>query len=499
MPEKFILALDQGTTSSRAVLFDRRGKIISIASKEFQQFYPKPGWVEHDPMEIWDSQMEAARRALDSANLAPQNIAAIGITNQRETTVVWDRQTGKPVYNAIVWQCRRTAPACSRIQKTKFAAKLRKKTGLVVDAYFSGTKVQWILEHDKKIRKAAERGDLAFGTIDSWLAYQLTGRKLHITDYSNASRTLLFNIHDLSWDPEILRFMDIPDKILPTVKPSSQVYGHTSPAVFFGAEIPISGMIGDQQGALFGQTCFHKGQAKNTYGTGCFLLMNTGEKPVPSKTNLLATVAWGTEKKVEYALEGSVFIAGAVIQWLRDGLRIIDKAAESEPLAAGLSGNDGLYFVPAFVGLGAPYWDMYARGAILGITRGTTQAHIARAALESIAYQTRDVLDCMEKDSEIKLKELRVDGGAAANAFLMQFQADLLGVPVAIQETTETTALGAAYLAGLAVGFWKNTDQLSRNFKVQKKYTPKMPAKQRELLYAKWKKAVERARGWEEE
>jgi glycerol kinase len=499
MPEKFILALDQGTTSSRAVLFNRRGKIISIASKEFQQFYPKPGWVEHDPMEIWDSQMEAARRALDSANLAPQNIAAIGITNQRETTVVWDRQTGKPVYNAIVWQCRRTAPACSRIQKTKFAAKLRKKTGLVVDAYFSGTKVQWILEHDKKIRKAAERGDLAFGTIDSWLAYQLTGRKLHITDYSNASRTLLFNIHDLSWDPEILRFMDIPDKILPTVKPSSQVYGHTSPAVFFGAEIPISGMIGDQQGALFGQTCFHKGQAKNTYGTGCFLLMNTGEKPVPSKTNLLATVAWGTEKKVEYALEGSVFIAGAVIQWLRDGLRIIDKAAESEPLAAGLSGNDGLYFVPAFVGLGAPYWDMYARGAILGITRGTTQAHIARAALESIAYQTRDVLDCMEKDSEIKLKELRVDGGAAANAFLMQFQADLLGVPVAIQETTETTALGAAYLAGLAVGFWKNTDQLSRNFKVQKKYTPKMPAKQRELLYAKWKKAVERARGWEEE
>jgi glycerol kinase len=499
MPEKFILALDQGTTSSRAVLFDRRGKIISIASKEFQQFYPKPGWVEHDPMEIWDSQMEAARRALDSANLAPQNIAAIGITNQRETTVVWDRQTGKPVYNAIVWQCRRTAPACSRIQKTKFAAKLRKKTGLVVDAYFSGTKVQWILEHDKKIRKAAERGDLAFGTIDSWLAYQLTGRKLHITDYSNASRTLLFNIHDLSWDPEILRFMDIPDKILPTVKPSSQVYGHTSPAVFFGAEIPISGMIGDQQGALFGQTCFHKGQAKNTYGTGCFLLMNTGEKPVPSKTNLLATVAWGTEKKVEYALEGSVFIAGAVIQWLRDGLRIIDKAAESEPLAAGLSGNDGLYFVPAFVGLGAPYWDMYARGAILGITRGTTQAHIARAALESIAYQTRDVLDCMEKDSEIKLKELRVDGGAAANAFLMQFQADLLGVPVAIQETTETTALGAAYLAGLAVGFWKNTDQLSRNFKVQKKYTPNMPAKQRELLYAKWKKAVERARGWEEE
>jgi glycerol kinase len=496
---KYILALDQGTTSSRAVVFDRRGKIIAIASKEFQQIYPRPGWVEHDPMEIWDSQMEAARRALDSANLSPQSIAAIGITNQRETAVVWDRESGKPVYNAIVWQCRRTAPACSRIQKTKFAEKIRKKTGLVIDAYFSGTKVQWVLEHDKKIRKTAEDGNLAFGTIDTWLAYRLTGKKLHITDYSNASRTLLFNIHNLSWDPEILRFMDIPDKILPAVKPSSHAYGHTSPAVFFGAEIPISGIIGDQQGALFGQTCFRKGQAKNTYGTGCFLLMNTGEEPVVSQNNLLTTVAWGTEKKVEYALEGSVFIAGAVVQWLRDGLRIISQASDSEPLAAGLSSNDGVYFVPAFVGLGAPYWDMYARGAILGVTRGTTQAHIARASLESIAYQTRDVLECMEKDSGIKLKELRVDGGAAANAFLMQFQADILGVPVVIQETTETTALGAAYLAGLAVGFWKDTDQLSRNFKVRKKFTPQMPGRQRESLYGKWKNAVERAKGWEEE
>jgi len=496
---KFILALDQGTTSSRAVVFDRGGKIISIASKEFQQVYPRPGWVEHDPMEIWDSQMEAARRALDSANLSPQNIAAIGITNQRETTVVWDRESGKPVYNAIVWQCRRTAPACSRIQKSKFAEKIRKKTGLVVDAYFSGTKVQWILEHDKKIRKAAERGELAFGTIDSWLAYRLTGKKLHITDYSNASRTLLFNIHDLSWDPEILRFLDIPRKLLPAVKPSSQLYGYTSPAIFFGAEIPLSGIIGDQQGALFGQTCFREGQAKNTYGTGCFLLMNTGEKPVASRNNLLTTIAWGTEKKVEYALEGSVFIAGAVIQWLRDGLRIISRASESEPLAAGLSSNDGVYFVPAFVGLGAPYWDMYARGAILGVTRGTTQAHIARAGLESIAYQTRDVLECMEKDSGIRVKELRVDGGAAANAFLMQFQADILGVPVVIQETTETTALGAAYLAGLAVGFWKDTKQMARNFKVRNKFTPRMIFKQRESLYRKWKKAVERARGWEEE
>jgi glycerol kinase len=496
---KYILALDQGTTSSRAVVFDRGGKIISIATKEFQQVYPRAGWVEHDPMEIWDSQMEAARRALDSANLSPQNIAAIGITNQRETTVVWDRESGKPVYNAIVWQCRRTAPACSRIQKSKFAQKLRKKTGLVVDAYFSGTKIQWILEGNKKTRRAAEQGDLAFGTIDSWLAYRLTGKKLHITDYSNASRTLLFNIHDLSWDPEILRFLEIPEKILPAVKPSSQLYGYTSPAVFFGAEIPLSGIIGDQQGALFGQTCFREGQAKNTYGTGCFLLMNTGEKPVASRNNLLTTIAWGTEKKVEYALEGSVFIAGAVIQWLRDGLRIISRASESEPLAAGLSSNDGVYFVPAFVGLGAPYWDMYARGAILGVTRGTTQAHIARAGLESIAYQTRDVLECMEKDSGIRVKELRVDGGAAANAFLMQFQADILGVPVVIQETTETTALGAAYLAGLAVGFWKDSKQVARNFKVRNRFTPRMIFKQRESLYRKWKKAVERARGWEEE
>jgi glycerol kinase len=499
MTEKYILALDQGTTSSRAVVFDRRGRIISIASKEFQQIYPQPGWVEHDPMEIWDSQMEAVRRALDSAGVSLQSIAAIGITNQRETTVVWDRESGKPVYNAIVWQCRRTAPACSRIQKMKFAEKIRKKTGLVIDAYFSGTKVQWILEHDKRIRKAAERGDLAFGTMDSWLIYRLTGKKLHLTDYSNASRTLLFNIHNLSWDREILGFLGIPEKILPAVKPSSQLYGHTSPAVFFGAEVPLSGIIGDQQGALFGQTCFRRGQAKNTYGTGCFLLMNTGEKPVASKTNLVTTIAWGTEKKLEYALEGSIFIAGAVVQWLRDGLRIISGAPDSEPLAAGLSSNDGVYFVPAFVGLGAPYWDMYARGAILGITRGTTQAHIARAALESIAYQTRDVLECMERDSGIKLKELRVDGGAAANAFLMQFQADILGVPVVIQETTETTALGAAYLAGLAVAFWKGTHEVARNFKVRKKFTPRMPVKQRESLYRKWKKAVERARGWEEE
>ncbi len=499
MPKKYVMALDQGTTSSRAVIFDHRGRIVSIAGREFKQIYPQAGWVEHDPLEIWDSQMEAARRAFDSANLSPGDIAAVGITNQRETTVLWDRESGRPVHNAIVWQCRRTAPACSRIRKTKFAEKIRKKTGLVVDAYFSATKVQWMLEHDRSIRRAAERGDLAFGTVDSWLIYNLSRKKLHVTDYSNASRTMLYNIHDLSWDREILSYFQVPKEILPEVKPSSQFCGTTSPEAFFGGEVPLSGIVGDQQGALFGQTCFRPGQSKNTYGTGCFLLMNTGGKPVASKTNLLTTIAWGIGKKVEYALEGSIFIAGAAVQWLRDEMGLIQKASESEPLAAGLASNDGVYFVPAFVGLGAPYWDMYARGTILGLTRGTGRAHIARAALESIAYQTRDVLKCMEKDSGIRLKELRVDGGAAANDFLMQFQADILGVPVVLQETTETTALGAAYLAGLAVGFWKDPGELARNFKVRKKYIPRMSSREREGLYRKWKKAVEKAKGWEEE
>jgi glycerol kinase len=499
MAEKYILALDQGTTSSRAVVFDRRGKVASIASKEFKQIYPRPGWVEHDPMEIWDSQMEAARRALDSRNIPTRSIAAIGITNQRETTLLWNRETGRPVYNAIVWQCRRTAPSCSRIKKTPFAEKLREKTGLVVDAYFSATKVQWILEHQKGVRKAAECGDLAFGTVDSWLLYQLTGRKLHITDYSNASRTLMFNIHDLVWDPEILSYFRIPAGILPAVEPSSRIYGTTAASVFLSCEVPVSGIVGDQQGALFGQTCFRKGQSKNTYGTGCFLLMNTGAKPVRSKSQLLTTIAWGIGDRVQYALEGSIFIAGASVQWLRDGLGVIRQASESEKLATSLRGNDGVYFVPAFVGLGAPYWDMYARGTILGITRGTTAAHIARAALESIAYQTRDVLECMEKDFGAELKEVRVDGGAAANGFLMQFQADILGVPVIIQEVTETTALGAAYLSGLAVGFWKDAGEVARNFKVAKKYVPRMSAKKRDGLYRKWKMAVERAKEWEEE
>jgi len=499
MKKEYIIALDQGTTSSRAVIFDRQGKIVSMAAKEFRQIYPRPGWVEHDPVEIWDSQMEATRQALDSVNLSPQEIVAIGVTNQRETTLIWDRESGRPVYNAIVWQCRRTAPSCSEIKKTKFAQKIRRKTGLVIDAYFSATKVQWILDHLKTIRRAAEKGKLAFGTVDSWLAYNLTGKKLHITDYSNASRTMLYNIHDLSWDGEILEYFHIPEQILPSVKASSEIYGSTSPRAFLGLEIPVAGIVGDQQGALFGQTCFRKGLSKNTYGTGCFLLMNIGGKPVTSRKNLLTTIAWGIGRKIEYALEGSVFIGGAVVQWLRDELRMIQQASESERLASSIQSNDGVYFVPAFVGLGAPYWDMYARGTILGITRGTTPAHIARAALESIAYQTRDVLECMEEDSGMGLKELRVDGGAAVNEFLMQFQADILGVPVVIQETTETTALGAAYLAGLAVGFWKDQQQIAANYTVKRKFIPRMNSKQRESLYRKWKMAVERAKGWEQE
>jgi glycerol kinase len=499
MKKEYIMALDQGTTNSRTVIFNQQGKVISMAAKEFRQIYPRPGWVEHDPAEIWASQMEAARQTLDSVKLSPQRIAAIGVTNQRETTLIWDRESGQPVHNAIVWQCRRTAPSCSEIKKTKFAQEIRRRTGLVVDAYFSATKIQWILNHRKTIRRAAERGELAFGTVDSWLVYNLTGKKLHITDYSNASRTMLYNILDLSWDGEILEYFHIPQQILPAVKASSEIYGSTSPGFFLGLEIPVAGIVGDQQGALFGQTCFRKGLSKNTYGTGCFMLMNIGGKPVLSRKNLLTTIAWGIGRKIEYALEGSIFIAGAVVQWLRDGLRMIEQASESETLASSIPSNDGLYFVPAFVGLGAPYWDMYARGTIFGITRGTTPAHIARAALESIAYQTRDVLECMEEDSGMELKELRVDGGAAVNEFLMQFQADILGVPVVIQETTETTALGAAYLAGLAVGFWKDQQQIAANYRVKRKFIPRMSSKQRESLYRKWKMAVERAKGWEQE
>jgi glycerol kinase len=499
MKQKYIMALDQGTTSSRAVIFNRRGKIVSMAAKEFRQIYPRPGWVEHDPAEIWSSQIEAARKALHSGHLSPREIAAIGITNQRETTLVWDRESGRPVYNAIVWQCRRTASRSSEIKRTKFSQTIRGKTGLVIDPYFSATKIEWILEQSKAIRRSAERGEIAFGTVDSWLVYNLTGKKLHATDYSNASRTMLYNIYNLSWDGEILGYFRIPEQILPGVKASSGVYGETSPEAFLGLKIPIAGIIGDQQGALFGQTCFRKGLSKNTYGTGCFLLMNIGRKPVLSRKNLLTTIAWGIGEDVEYALEGSVFIAGAAVQWLRDGLQMIRHARESEGLASSIPSNEGVYFVPAFVGLGAPYWDMYARGTIVGMTRGTTTAHIVRAALESIAYQTRDVLECMEGDTGMKLSELRVDGGAASNEFLMQFQADILGVPVVLQETTETTALGAAYLAGLAVGFWRDREEIASTYRTKKKFTPGMSPRQRESLYRRWKMAVERARGWEKE
>lgn len=497
MAEKFIMALDQGTTSSRAVVLNRRGQIVGIAAQEFRQIYPRAGWVEHDPQEIWKSQKEAARRALRKAGVSTRQIAAVGITNQRETTLVWDRETGRPLHNAIVWQCRRTAERCSQIQNTSFSGKIREKTGLVVDAYFSGTKLEWILQNEKNARRAAEKGEVVFGTVDTWLAYRLSGKKLHVTDYSNASRTLLFNIRSRSWDREILKFFSIPEKILPAVKPSSGIFGLTAGEEFWGTEAPIAGMVGDQQGALFGQTCFREGQSKNTYGTGCFLLMNTGEKLVPSKNHLLTTIAWGIGPKVEYALEGSIFIGGAVIQWLRDGVRILSQASESEILAKTLRSNEGVYFVPAFVGLGAPYWDMYARGSLFGITRGTTRAHIARAALESIAYQTRDVLECMEADGGIRLKELRVDGGAVANGFLMQFQADILGVPVIVQQTHETTALGAAYLAGLAVGFWKDQEEIAKKTKIRKKYLPAMRQRDRDALYRKWKRAVERAKEWE--
>lgn len=498
MKQKYILALDQGTTSSRAIIFDHQGNVLGIGSQEIRQIYPQPGWVEHDPMEIWEAQMAAVKRALNAAQISPHQLAAIGITNQRETTILWKRDKGRPVYNAIVWQCRRTAEECLRLKQSPFGKKICQKTGLIVDAYFSGTKIKWILEHNKKLAKAAEGGEIVFGTVDSWLAYQLSGKKLHITDYSNASRTLLFNIRDLSWDEDILSYLGIPAHILPQVKPSSQFYGYTSPGIFFGVEVPISGIIGDQQGALFGQTCFHRGQSKNTYGTGCFLLMHTGKKPVESRNNLLTTISWGLSKKVEYALEGSIFIAGAVIQWLREGLQIIAQAKESESLAGSLYCNEGVYFVPAFVGLGAPYWDMYARGTILGLTRGTTKAHIARAALEAIAYQTRDVLECMERDAGIKLKELRADGGATANNFLMQFQADILGVPVVVPEVAEVTSLGAAYLAGLAVGYWKDKQELNQNFKIKKKYIPSMPASRRQMLYERWQMAVARARHWAE-
>ena len=497
MSKKYVLALDQGTTSSRAILFDQSGKGVGVAQKEFTQIYPKAGWVEHDAMEIWGTQSGVAREVLEKTGIRPDEIAAIGITNQRETTVVWEKATGKPVYNAIVWQCRRTASICDDLKARGLEGYIRENTGLVVDAYFSGTKVKWILDNVPGARERAKKGELLFGNIDTWLIWNLTRGKSYVTDYSNASRTMLFNIQTLKWDEKILAELDIPMCMLPEVKPSSCVYGATDPQTFGGAEIPIAGDAGDQQAALFGQACFGDGMAKNTYGTGCFMLMNTGEKRVPSRNGLLTTIAWGVDNKVEYALEGSIFVAGAAVQWLRDELKLIDNAAQSEELAAAVPDTHGVYVVPAFVGLGAPYWDMYARGSIAGLTRGANRNHIVRATLESIAYQTRDVLQAMEDDSGIQLKALKVDGGAVANNFLMQFQSDILGVPVDRPMVTETTAMGAAFLAGLAVGFWKDKAEIAAKWNVDRTFKPAMAAADRDQKYKGWTKAVERSRAWE--
>ena len=494
---KYIMALDQGTTGSRAIIFNHSGSIVSTASKEFKQIYPKPGWVEHNPTEIWSSQIEVAKNALNKAGLKAVDIAAIGITNQRETTIVWDKKNGKPVYNAVVWQCRRTAPICDQLKKKGLAEIIQKKTGLVVDAYFSGTKVKWILDNVSGARGRAEKKELLFGTVDSWLIWNLTKGKTHVTDYTNASRTMLFNIHNLDWDEEILSELDIPWEMLPKVLPSSYIYGHTDKEIF-GAEIPISGDAGDQQAALFGQVCYEPGMAKNTYGTGCFILMNIGEKIVPSRNGLLTTIAWGVNGKVEYALEGSIFIGGAVVQWLRDEIGLIKSSDEIEKYARKVKDTHGVYLVPAFVGLGAPYWDMYARGIIVGLTRGAKKEHILRAAEEAIAYQSRDVLEVIQKDSGINLKKLKVDGGAVRDNFLMQFQSDILEVPVVRPQIAETTALGAAYLAGLAVSYWKDKTEIAAKWKVDKEFSPNMEESLREDLYKGWKKAVSRSLNWEE-
>jgi len=468
-----------------------------MASKEFKQIYPKPGWVEHNPTEIYSSQIEIARDALSKANLTAVDIVSIGITNQRETTILWDKKTGKPIYNAIVWQCRRTAPICDQLKKKGLAEIIQKKTGLVVDAYFSGTKIKWILDNVKGVRERAKKGEVLFGTVDSWLIWNLTGGKVHVIDYSNASRTMIFNIHQLDWDEEILEEMDIPKAILPQPLPSSYVYGNTDKEIF-GVEIPISGDAGDQQAALFGQACYEPGMAKNTYGTGCFILMNTGGKIVSSKNGLLTTIAWGVNGKVEYALEGSIFIAGAVVQWLRDELRMINSSEEIEKYALKVKDTNGVYLVPAFVGLGAPYWDMYARGTIVGLTRGANKEHILRAAEESIAYQSRDVLEIIQKDSGIGLKKLKVDGGAVRDNFLMQFQSDILGVPVVRPQVIETTALGAAYFSGLAIGFWKDKAEIASKWKADREFIPNMDEKIKESLYKGWKRAVSRSLSWEE-
>lgn len=495
---KYIMALDAGTTSNRCILFDEKGEICSIAQKEFTQYFPKPGWVEHDANEIWSSQLGVAVEAMAKLGIGADDIAAIGITNQRETTIVWDKSTGEPVYNAIVWQCRRTSEYCDTLKDKGLTDKFREKTGLIIDAYFSGTKLKWILDNVDGVRERAEKGELLFGTVETWLIWKLTKGKAHVTDYSNASRTLLFNIKDLTWDKEILEELNIPESMLPEPKPSSCVYGY-SDASFFGKEIPIAGAAGDQQAALFGQTCFNPGEAKNTYGTGCFMLMNTGETPVYSNNGLVTTIAWGLDGKVNYALEGSIFVAGASIQWLRDELRIIESAADSEYMAKKVKDTNGCYVVPAFTGLGAPYWDQYARGTIVGLSRGVNKYHIIRATLESIGYQVNDVLHAMKADSGIDLATLKVDGGASANDFLMQFQSDIINAPVKRPSCVETTAMGAAYLAGLAVGYWNSKEDVIKNWAIDKVFSPIMGEDQRERKIKGWNKAVKYSFGWAKE
>lgn len=488
--EQYIMAIDQGTTSSRAILFDKHTNMVASAQKEFTQFFPKAGWVEHDATEIWLSVQAVMTEVLMTSGIRPEQVAAIGITNQRETAVVWDKNTGIPVYHAIVWQSRQTVEICDELRAEGREEMIREKTGLLIDPYFSGTKIKWILDHVEGARERARMGELLFGTIDTWLVWNLSGGRAHITDYSNASRTLLYNIYELKWDDELLSMLDVPAAMLPEVKPSSCIYTKTAPTLFFNCEVPIAGIAGDQQAALFGHACFQPGMAKNTYGTGCFMLMNTGERPIKSHHGMLTTIAWGFDGKVEYALEGSIFVAGSAIQWLRDGLEIIHTAPESEEVASAAEDSGGVYVVPAFVGLGAPYWDDKARGAVFGITRGTTKAHFARATLESLAYQTKDIIDAMSKDSGIELTELKVDGGAVANNLLMQFQSDLLNVPVERPALNEVTALGAAYLAGLAVGFWDSKEEVMRNYQADRIFQPEISEDKRKSLYSGWQAAV---------
>lgn len=495
---KYVIALDSGTTSNRCILFNEKGEVCSVAQKEFTQFFPKPGWVEHNAKEIWSTQFGVATEAMQRLGVTAKDIAAIGITNQRETTIVWDKETGEPVYNAIVWQCRRTSEYCDSLKAKGLTDTFREKTGLVIDAYFSGTKLRWILENVEGAREKAEQGKLLFGTVDTWLIWKLTNGVVHVTDYSNASRTLLFNIQTLQWDDDILKEFNIPKQMLPEVKPSSCVYGTTAPSLF-GGEIKIAGAAGDQQAALFGQTCFNQGEAKNTYGTGAFLLMNTGEKPIFSKNGLVTTIAWGLDNKINYALEGSIFVAGSAIQWLRDQVRLIYAAPESEYIAESVPDTNDCYVVPAFTGLGAPYWDQYARGAIVGITRGTTRSHIVRATLESLAYLSYDVLHAMEEDANITLKSLKVDGGASANNFLMQFQSNVNGVPVHRPSCLETTAMGAAYLAGLAVGYWNSKEEVIKNWQLSKIFEPQISEEERIKKIKRWKKAVTYSFNWAKE